>query len=138
MKRIIKTVEELELRNDAAGEGHYGASRGSRTHNGIDYVVRKGDAILSPVSGIVTKHGYPYRDDLSWRYVQITDAAEYEHRIFYLTPKVDISATVIEGQTVIGYAQAISERYPDQDMINHIHLEIKFHGGYINPDEFWA
>lgn len=138
MKRIIKTVEELELRNDPAGEGHYGASRGARTHNGIDYVVRKGDAILSPVAGYVSKHGYPYGDDLKWRYIEISDSNDYRHRFFYVQPKSEISAIVEADHTVIGYAQDVSERYPGQEMTPHLHYEIMFHDDYVDPGEFWA
>ncbi|MCA1800695.1 MAG: hypothetical protein LC650_05325 [Actinobacteria bacterium] len=64
----------LEMRNDRAGGGGYGAPRGrNRKHNGVDLLVQPGDHILSTMAGFVTKHGYCYADDLSWRYVEVED-----------------------------------------------------------------
>ena len=112
------------IRTDAAGDGHYGASRGNRTHIGIDYVVTPGAAILSPVDGIVTKEGYPYRGDMIFRYVQITDKDDFRHRLFYSTLlDVSIGDAVEEGQ-IVAKAQAISERYMGQGMQDHVHYEI--------------
>ncbi len=56
---------------DTWGSGHFGASRGERTHIGIDYACSPGSQILAPCIGEVTKLGYPYSNDLSFRYVEI-------------------------------------------------------------------
>lgn len=132
----------LELRNDSAGEGHFGASRGTRTHNGIDYLCQADemhdaplDNVLSPVAGVVTKHGYCYADDLSYRYVEITEGeTNYRHQIFYCEPLVRIGRTVIEG-SVIGRAQDVTRRYPGRGMLKHIHHQIKNEAGeYLDPN----
>jgi len=57
---------------DRHGAGHWHASRGSRLHRGVDLACYPDTGIASPVDGIVTKIGYPYGDDLTYRYVQVT------------------------------------------------------------------
>lgn len=125
------------MRNDSAGQGHFGASRagGKRSHRGADYEANPGGAVLSPVSGKVTKLGYPYKDDLSWRYVQVTDDSGSRHRMFYVDPSKGIKI----GQTVqeydqIGTAQNVAEKHGG-GMKPHIHYEvIDRDGEYINPE----
>ena len=121
---------------DTWGSGAFGASRGDRTHNGIDYACLPGAFVYAPVTGDVTKIGYPYADDTSYRYVEITDVNRQKHRIFYINPTVTKGMTVIEGRTVIGEVQNIAARYGDPvGMINHVHYEIKDeHGNFINPE----
>lgn len=118
------------IRSDSAGEGHYGASRGSRTHKGIDYLCEPGAPVFAPCSGKVTKHGYPY-PDLSYHYIQITDG-DRDHRLFYCYPLIEVGEYVTEGQ-IVAEAEDITARYPGQGMQPHIHYEVKEGGEYINP-----
>ncbi|MDX1341254.1 MAG: M23 family metallopeptidase [Reinekea sp.] len=124
---------------DDWGNGEFGASRGDRQHNGIDYACYPGTPIYSKVYGSVTKLGYPYGDDLSYRYVQITDNEGLKHRFFYVQPDVKVGDRVTP-QTVIGTAQDIAGRYaqPDKVMKNHIHYEIKNGSRFIDPEVFHA
>lgn len=117
---------------DDWGDGAFGASRGGRTHKGIDYACYPQTVICSGVSGDVTKLGYPYGDDLSFRYVEITDDDGKRHRYFYVEPSVEVGEPVRPGE-VIGLAQNIAGRYnePGRIMKNHVHLEILDSGG--NP-----
>lgn len=133
---MIKQIVELEIRNDPAGKGHYGAPRGERTHRGIDFVCTPGAAVLTPVGGIVTRLGYPYADDLSWRYVEVTTSADkLRHRFFYVEPADNIKVgTHVGTHTIIGAAQDIPRKYPDQQMIAHVHYEVKDQAGnYMDP-----
>ena len=131
-----------QLRSGRQGDGRFGARRGSRTHNGIDYVTQPGDRICSPVAGVITKHGYPYRDDLSYRYVEITDLRYYRHRLFYTSLAPDIALhDIVTSNQIVATAQDITKRYPAKDpkdaMINHVHYEIKRPDGtYMNPEEY--
>ena len=51
----------MKLRKcDPQGCGHYGASRGTRKHNGVDVLREPGITLYSPVVGVVTKLGYTY------------------------------------------------------------------------------
>jgi len=132
---MINTICNLKKREcDNWGCGYFGASRGSRTHNGIDYLINKYALVLSPVSGTVTKVGFPYSNDLSYRYIQITDNAGFKHRVFYVNPSVFVGDVVEENQ-VIGSAQNLDKRY--KGIPNHVHYEIKRNKEYFNPEEYF-
>ena len=123
----------LQLRKpDKHGSGEWQASRGARKHNGIDYSCAEGSVILTPVKGYITKLGYPYGDDLSFRYVQVTDEFENDHRFFYIEPSVQKDEFVMVGDE-IGVMQNLIARYPGIN--NHVHYEVKHLGEYLNPDE---
>lgn len=118
---------------DVHGSGYFHAPRGNRLHNGIDYSVIANSVVLSPVSGVVTKLGYPYADDLSFRYVQITDLEGYKWRLFYIDPSVSVGE-VVTIVSKIGVVQDLDERYPG--ITPHVHLEIKSPDNYfINPED---
>lgn len=114
---------------DQDGCGHFDAPRGTRRHNGYDLLCDPGETICSPIHGTVTKVGYPYADDLSFRYVQVS-AGEYDFRLFYVEPSVAVGQTVTPD-TVIGTGQNLGERY--DGIANHIHFEIKRGADYIDP-----
>lgn len=121
---------------DSHGSGAFGAPRGSRKHNGIDFAASVGQEILTPVTGIVSKVGYPYGDDLSFRYVEVTTPKNHKHRVFYISPSVQVGDSVLEGVTCLGLVQDLCKRYPK--ITNHIHYEIKDGNKYLNPDDYNA
>lgn len=131
---MIRQVVPLTIRNDPAGDGHFGAPRGGRPHRGIDYRCTPGMDVLSPVYGRVTKYGYCYADDLRWRYVQVTDMEGRKHRLFYVTPRAALGDQVTPV-TMVGTAQDISQRYPGRQMRPHVHYEVIEDGDYINPEQ---
>lgn len=114
---------------DDQGCGHFGASRGSRLHNGIDLACNPGTAICSPINGKVTKIGYPYANDLSIRYVQVTSNG-YDYRVFYVEPCVEVGDSVTVND-VIGAAQELESM--NRGGTQHVHFEIKSGGQYIDP-----
>ena len=126
--------------DDDYGSGEYGASRGGRLHRGVDYACVAGSEIYSPVEGKVTKLGYPYSDDLSYRYVEVTDAIGFSHRLFYCLPSVGVG-DIVNRHIVLGVAQDISARYIDNGhMNNHIHYEVVNYLGngkeYFDPENY--
>lgn len=129
----------LEKRGwDDWGSGEFGSSRGSRVHKGIDYTCAPQTLIAAPVDGFVTKLGYPYAEDLSYRYVEITDSQGHKHRVFYILPTVAVGLKVFKG-SLIGTAQDVASRYtqPNKIMKNHIHYEIlNTTGTPVDPEEF--
>lgn len=135
VEQFIK--KKLQVRNDPAGAGHFGAPRGSRAHKGVDYVCIPGELVAAPVSGSITRYGYCYGDDLQWRYVQITDKWGNDHRIFYCTLTHDHATFIAKGEP-IGPAQDIRTRYQNEPhMLPHIHYEIRNQvGDFVNPEEF--
>lgn len=126
-----------ERGTDPAGAGHFGARRGTRLHLGVDYTAQPESIVLSPVKGKVTKLGYPYGDDLGYRYVEVTDRAGDRHRLFYVEPLVLLDQRVKEGDK-IGIVQDITRRYPNSGMKPHIHYEIKDENGqHLDPGRNW-
>jgi len=116
---------------DKWGCGHYGAGRGSRKHMGVDIVSNPGDPWESLNGGVVTKVGYPYANDLSFRYVEVTDQAGAKWRYFYVQPSVKVG-DVVEPYSEIGTVQKLGDRYPG--ITEHVHLEIiKIDGDFVDP-----
>lgn len=123
-----------EIRNDSAGHGYFGAPRSGRTHNGLDFTCTRYDPVKAFCAGRVSKLGYPYDDDLSYRYVEINTPAGFRFRYFYVAAYewIEKNIDVAAGQP-IGLCQDIVARYPG-DMQNHYHFEIKdLQNYYLDP-----
>jgi murein DD-endopeptidase MepM/ murein hydrolase activator NlpD len=115
--------------HDGFGDGWFGARRdgGSRDHEGVDYIASAGQAVRAPMSGYVTKIGYAYAGDTSLKFVEITNPAlGYAARAFYVSPDVEVGASVRLGQP-IGKVESLQGHYPG--ITNHVHLEILAPGG---------
>lgn len=136
---IYRAVPMKVRGSDAYGSGEFWAPRGDHKHNGIDLVCEKGDLVLSPVAGIVSKHGYPY-DPAGPKghkhYIEITDELGRRHRFFYCEPMLPMDSKVRQGQ-VIGEAQGLQDIYPPREagpMTDHVHYEIKLRdGSFMDP-----
>lgn len=128
-----------ERGQDAFGSGAYGASRGSRSHNGVDFQVPVGSKVLAPVSGTVTKLGFPYKQEptspfkdegeerkfyakAKMRYVEI-EADGMFWRVMYIEPRTKVGYQVRRDDTIIGIAQDLQTAY-GSGMTRHVHLEI--------------
>lgn len=110
---------------DAYGEGEFGARRdgGVRKHEGVDYVARAGQTVVSPISGYVTKIGYAYESDPTLKFVEVTNPAlRIAARVFYVNPKVEVGQAVAMGRP-IGAAKSLQRKYPG-GMTDHVHLEL--------------
>lgn len=123
------------------GKGHYGASRGSRSHRGVDFACYPSSVLVTPVTGEVTKIGYPYADGVggvgdteeAYRYVQVTDMNGDRHRFFYVEPLVEVGQVVIEDSHYLGVSQSLKRRH-GAAMDDHIHYEvIDSDGNYKEP-----
>ena len=131
---MIKVIAP-KRKADKHGMGHFGAPRGDRKHIGIDYACAPGSQVLSTVTGIVTKLGYAYADDLSFRYVEITED-HIKHRFFYVEPSVK-EGDYIKEDEIIGASQSLNERY--EGITEHVHYEILDRGNNpLDPDLFFA
>lgn len=117
---------------DKHGSGHYGASRGSRKHNGVDIACYPRSMVLSHVRGTVTKLGYPYADNLNYRYVEVTDDNSLRHRFFYVNPIVRLNDEVEVGDQ-LGMTQELMY----EGITQHFHYEIKNNRGiYLDPNDY--
>jgi murein DD-endopeptidase MepM/ murein hydrolase activator NlpD len=88
--------------------------------------------VVAVMGGTVTRIGYPYADDLSYRYVEIHAPNGYTVRELYVSPgeEIVVGSQVTAGQ-IIGSVQDLTTRYIG--ITNHVHVEIRFNGDYINP-----
>ena len=131
----LRLITQAKLRGtDRWGSGAFGASRGSRTHNGLDYAACPGDLCLPVKPGTVTKVGYPYSDNLSFRYVEVTDEDSYRARYFYIDPAVGLGEEV-GTDTPLGTVQSLNKRY--EGITDHVHLEVIAPvGNFIDPEEY--
>ncbi|MCH9686470.1 MAG: M23 family metallopeptidase [Deltaproteobacteria bacterium] len=120
-------------RQDRWGSGHFGASRGSRRHSGLDLVASPGEQILSPIDGTITRIAYPYSGTLEYQGAVIVDASGLEVRIYYVAG-VELGA--VKAGDVIGTAQNLRRRYPD--ITNHVHVEIRVSGAKVDPTPYFS
>lgn len=122
--------------NDKHGSGAWQAPRSYGKHNGIDYATWPDSLVHSSSIGLVTKLGYMYNDDLSYRYVQITTPLGYVIRYAYVQPLVELGTSVSKDQ-VLGAVQDIGERY--EGITPHIHVSVKDpQGAYVNPEMYFG
>lgn len=134
MIKFTDITENMEPRGyDPTGHGHYGARRGNRKHKGYDLATSPGEYIYSPIHGVITKYGYPYASDLSYRYIEIT-GNEYRVRIMYaaLENGYKKGDRVFRGDK-IGVAQDIASKH-NPNMVNHVHVEVYRNGLITDPE----
>lgn len=114
--------------HDARGSGLYGAKRGGRRHGGCDYVCEPGQAVVAPISGIVTRKAKPYAAD---KYGGLIIQGEHMTiKMFYLDPDGYLIGQAVKQGDVIGKAQDISKKY--QFITPHIHLQVES----VDPEIF--
>lgn len=125
-----------KMRNDSKGDGHFGASRGRRTHNGLDLIVVPGSAVYCPIEGYMKRVAFPYgagRRNKKWLGCAIEGMGlyrGYEVKIFYMDPF--LMGEYVYPNDIIGKAQAISKKYSSR-MIDHLHVEVRYKGQLIDP-----
>lgn len=131
--KLKSPLEELILRgNDPTGHGYYGARRGTRKHKGLDLVSVPNELVTSLIDGVITKIGYPYNGNLTFRYVDVTNDI-YRVRIMYIFPSgISVGDRIFAGQE-IGKAQDIAG-YWNPRMLNHIHVEVYKNGLLTDPE----
>ena len=126
--RAYSNPTGLEVRGtDAYGSGHYGASRGTRTHDGADYISVPGQHVTAPLSGKVTKISIPYSSGIDATVlsgVEIVASDGTTCWLWYMQPAENIVGSVVKaGNDIIGTAKTLQNRYKD-GMIDHLHLRI--------------
>lgn len=128
------------IRNDRAGKGTFLACRGgdcTRKHKGVDFIVKPGMLITSPVDGWYVRVAFPYKDAPQWKGVVLKALDGTEVKIFYCDPQLAKGTKVRKGQ-VIAQAMDISKKYPGQGMLPHIHVEATLKGNLLNPIDLFV
>ncbi len=126
-------------RNDADGNGWFGASRdaGTRTHKGVDILASApDDPVFAPISGTIGEHVWT-SNKKNRRIVNIEGTGPYDGlkaRLFYVDPgslKVGTSVTV--GDPVGSYHD-VRAAYPERkNMQHHVHMETLYDGQHVDP-----
>jgi murein DD-endopeptidase MepM/ murein hydrolase activator NlpD len=133
--KIVPPVTPLSMRAcDGKGCGHYGASRGGRTHKGVDFVVSEGQKVVSPIAGRIKRTVDVYGDG-EWQGLYI-EGADFDIKIFYLNFNPSVVGMSVSTGTPIATARNIQDKY-GSDMTPHIHLEVWSMGSQIDPTPFF-
>ncbi len=111
------------IRSDKAGDGSYGASRGNRIHQGVDFICTPGQDVVCPIdNALFVRVAYPYAD-ISYDGCLLRNEF-MEVMMFYVEPIEGIVGKTLRQGDKIGVAQNIADRYSD-NMTPHIHLDIR-------------
>lgn len=116
---ILLNWTGMGLREDSGGSGRFGASRGTRKHQGYDRLCLVGQDVFAPMRGKMVR-SYPYIDDKKYTGCAIW-ADDFMIKMWYFTPIENILFTIVEAGQVIGQAQDISAKYGG-GMQPHVHL----------------
>ncbi len=132
--------------DDSWGSGSFGAPRGKRLHDGVDFICTPGQKIWFPFdTGYMVRVANPYsKPGYSGCEIHAMDNGNsYICKIFYFQPDLyfihsgENGPIISQGQT-IGIAQDISKKYPD--ITWHIHLQVRESGrltDWIDPTTIW-
>jgi len=132
--QLVRSTLQGEIRVDPEGDGHFGASRGKHTHEGVDYVVTHHDPVFAIMDGKITRFGYPYDGNIEYRLCEIV-SGHVEAKLMYLHPFPYLLGEEVRQGQIIGAAQSISLKYT-KDMIDHIHTEVRVNGRLVDPEEY--
>lgn len=114
------------IRNDAMGNGHYGASRGNRKHDGVDYLCNAYQRVVAPISGKVNRVIQVYKSDSTWVGVEIV-GRRATVQLFYVKVTDGLIGQHVVAGDVVGIAQAIGKKYNNGGpamMQDHVHMRI--------------
>lgn len=125
-KPLIISPTGQGIRADSRGSGYYHASRGSRLHQGADFICTPGQDVYCPIAAAtVVRLAFPYKDR---SYGGLLLRNEHlEIKLFYFEPADNIVGKTVSQGAFIGTAQNIALRYRDpekEDMTPHVHLGI--------------
>ncbi|MCF6283395.1 MAG: M23 family metallopeptidase [Candidatus Polarisedimenticolaceae bacterium] len=122
---------------DTYGAGKYGAPRGRRVHDGVDYKSTAGQNVKAPLSGVVEKISRPYSAGIDAKVlsgIKIVASDGTKCWVWYIQPSANIVGSVVEaGTSVIGIAKTLKNRYK-KGITDHVHVRVHAKNGTkINP-----
>ena len=121
-----------ELRGeDKTGNGWWGAKRGSRKHEGCDYVDCRGAEIIACTNGRV-RNGQVYSTSSEMTLIEITNDI-YRVKQMYVDSIVENGEIVEKGQ-LIGYLQDVASFHNNPDMKTHCHVTVWKNGLKTDPE----
>lgn len=127
---IVSPTGSWEVRSDAAGDGHFGASRGDRLHKGVDLLCQPGQPIVAPFSCVFERIARPYLHSRTYSGALLRGEKVWA-KLFYIDPAEELIGERLAQGQAFALAQDITEKmgtdartYREQGMLPHIHLEI--------------
>ena len=132
---ILYNPTGLGIRSDPGGDGHFGASRGDRKHEGIDFLCTPGQVVRAVIAGKLVS-AYPYAGDVIFAGCRLW-GKDFMAKMFYFIPNENlINEDVLAGED-IGIAQDISAKYGG-GMKPHIHVGLyKLNPTLlVNPEDY--
>ena len=115
---------------DSYGAGHHGASRGSRKHDGTDYISIAGQPVFSPMSGVISRITGAYSNGTDAQLlsgVEVTASNGAKCLTLYISPiRPNVGSLVKAGFSVLGRALTLNNRYPG--ITDHVHVRIHLLG----------
>ena len=141
-----------EMRNDYAGKGHFGARRVHGSHEGVDIEGDAGTEVLAPISGRLER-GCPYEEGYGgfnagagtkingegffYETARLVAGDGVVVEVFYVKLDSTRVGEYVEAGQPIGQVQAVSARYPDEGMTDHVHVEAKVDGVLMDPTKLF-
>lgn len=124
------------IRNDSGGEGHFGASRGSRAHRGLDISSTPGQDVRAPISGVLTAARPSASQPFGGFRITADDGTVV--KVFYaqvnpgmLGQRVNAGDSVARAQDLQmpgGYSRSVGD---------HVHVEVWQNGRARDPQPFF-
>ena len=130
----VPPLDDMVIRNDEAGKGHFGADRGDRQHQGIDIKASPGASVRSLVSGTVIRPGTVYNGNPEFTLVWVQADDGTVVGLYYVESEL-VAGDRIEAGMAVGTAQNIAEHHGG-GMENHVHIEVRpngINGGAVDP-----
>jgi hypothetical protein len=128
---MISPTGSWKIRKDGWGDGKYNASRINAdglhyAHKGTDLVCDEGQVLVASADVTFKREALPYLNDSRYS-GGIFENEWLEYKMLYFDPSLSVGQKVKQGQ-IVGYAQDISLRYPENDkngkMVPHVHFEV--------------
>ena len=131
------------IRNDSGGLGHYGASRGDRSHKGLDFKTDEGQDIASLIHGKARNFiGASSKKPMVQIYPNANSLGIKEIQILYvdkLHNVKDFQWYEMKGaSTVLGTAADLSKLGYPENVTDHVHVQfLNSSGKKVNPQSFF-
>ncbi|WP_281980461.1 M23 family metallopeptidase [Tenacibaculum mesophilum] len=116
---------------DATGNGWYGARRGNRKHEGVDFVGVPGQKVFACVDGRV-RIGNVYAYSTKMKLVEIKNSI-YKVKQMYVQPTVK-NGQMVKAGDVIGTLQDVATFHGSNKMKPHCHVGVWKHGLLTDPE----
>ena len=122
---IGTTISFLERPSRGPITSNFGASRGSRSHHGVDIAGNTGDPIGAALDGVVNKVGY---DNIYGKYIKIDHSKGVETLYGHCSAISKDKGDAIKKGDVIGRVGSTGRSTGP-----HIHFELRLNGKAENP-----